>query len=148
MRWLKDMLGMEETFTDRMARVVDTHRLDVLSSDDDSCLVVINCDGEQLEMLLMLDRDGDVAMAIFSTIKFPPGRLPAVICQTLEDTNKDMRNCAYAQHNGRRESRFTVRSWLPLTGFTPSGFARAVEMMAPRVTGLDEFLEQKGFVRR
>lgn len=147
-RWFRSVLGMQESFTDRMAHVADAHGLEVIGSDDDSCMVVIDCNGERLEMLMMLDSDNDVMMVIFSTISFPPGRLPEVICRTLEATNKDMTNCAYSQHNGRRASKFTIRSWLPLSGFTPTSFARAVEMMAPRMTGLDEFLEQKGFVRR
>ena len=147
MRWIKDLFGVSETFTDRMSQVVETHALEVVHGDHESCLVVIECLGARLETFAMLHDDAQVTLTIFSTIHFPKGRLPGSMCNILERMNEKLQWFQYGPHNGRKDSRFVVRATISFSQFTPESFAAAVQEMAPRITALDEVLEKNGYVR-
>lgn len=144
--FLKRMIGVESDGA-TLAAAAEANGFEVIDSDDNSCCLLIEALGYRVGVSIVIDRERDVLFTFFSTIKFPPDRLPESICKALDGLNRKEPRFLYIPFHGREYSKFAIRTFIPRQHFSKDAMGSLVREVVPRVTGLDEYLEENGYAR-
>lgn len=147
MNILKKLL-FGDTFYTRVSPIIRDYDLDVIKLNEFMCIALISGADAQVKIGALYHSRGEVQLGAYSAIVFPPRSLPEEVWGMLQEMNRSMKDCRYDRLFTKQSSRFSVETYIPLREFTPPRFGRAIEEMGPRVTALDEYLKEQGYVRR
>ncbi len=146
MGYFRRLIGVESDGA-TLAGAAEANGFEVVDSDADSCAVVIEALGYRVLVAIFIDDDRDVAFTFFSSIQFPPDRLPEPICKVLDGFNQKESRFAYGPFHGKTHSKFVVRTFIPRQQFSKESMFATVRDALPRVTALDEILQKNGYAR-
>jgi hypothetical protein len=137
--------GTQTNIRKALEAVTDHAGVRLLAASETGGGFMLPWEGETYQVIIVSLDDARARVSVRSTIRFPPGRLPARVIGTLERMNEHLPRCRYDTLHGDTDSSFVVLAWAAIPDLTPEGFLEMFGALVGPVQHLDRLLVEYGY---